>query len=213
MNNAPDLGFNHRYIPARIASTEAHAPRTLLLLHGTGGDENDLLGLGAEIDPNANLLSPRGKVLEQGMARYFRRLAEGIFDEADVIARTHELADFVTAASAHYHFDPARMTAVGYSNGANIAVGLLLLRPEVLTGAVLFRAILPLKQLPKPDLTRHHIFLSEGESDPILPKAQTTQLADYLRSANTKLELRWWPVGHGLIGQEIMAAQQWLTTW
>ncbi|MHB8629758.1 MAG: alpha/beta hydrolase [Aggregatilineales bacterium] len=171
MIGEPDLGFYHRYIPARNSATDTQWARTLLLLHGTGGDENDLLGLGAEIDPNANLLSPRGKVLEQGMARYFRRLAEGVFDEADVIARTNELADFVTAAAAHYHFDPAHVTAVGYSNGANIAVGLLLLRPAVLAGAVLLRAILPLKNPPHIALTEHHIFLSEGDSDPILKKA------------------------------------------
>src|SRR6267142_2575543 len=133
--NEPE--FIHRFIPAPAGSNVW----TLLLLHGTGGDEDDMIPLGRDLDPAAALLSPRGNVLENGMPRFFRRLAEGVFDEEDVIRRAHELADFVGAAAARYEFDPKRVTAVGYSNGANIAAAILLLRPEVFAGAVLFRAM------------------------------------------------------------------------
>src|SRR2546423_6420781 len=131
------MDFIHHFIPAH----ETPPRRVLLLLHGTGGNENDMIPLGRDLDPAAALLSLRGNVLENGMPRFFRRLAEGIFDEEDVIRRAHELADFVGAAAARYEFDPTRVSAVGYSNGANIAAAILLLRPEALAGAVLFRAM------------------------------------------------------------------------
>ena len=143
-------------------------PRGLsLLLHGTGGDENDMIPLGRDLDPTAALLSPRGNVLENGMPRFFRRLAEGIFDEEDVIRRAHELADFVGAAAARYEFDPKHVTAVGYSNGANIAAAILLLRPEVLAGAVLFRAMVPLVPpvLPKSGSCARFAFIRQTGSD------------------------------------------------
>src|SRR5881398_623599 len=127
--------------------------RTFLLLHGTGGNERDLLPVGRELDPTASLLSPRGKVLENGMPRYFRRLAEGVFDLEDLKKRTHELADFVVSAVAHYKIDIENMIAVGYSNGANIAASLLLLRPEIFPAAVLFRAMVPLVPETQPDLS------------------------------------------------------------
>src|SRR5438045_782402 len=117
------LDFIHRFVPASAGSTA----RTLLLLHGTGGNENDMIPLGRDLDPTAALLSPRGNVLENGMPRFFRRLAEGVFDEEDVIRRAQELADFVGVAAARYEFDSKRVTAVGYSNGANIAAAILLL--------------------------------------------------------------------------------------
>src|ERR1700736_5306731 len=129
--------FIHEFAPG-------NSDRTLLLLHGTGGSERDLIPLGQELDSNANLLSPRGKVLENGMPRFFRRLAEGVFDEKDLIERTHELADFVGSAASALGFDPTKVTAVGFSNGANIAASMLLLRPETLASAVLFRAMVPL---------------------------------------------------------------------
>lgn len=126
-----ELDFVHHFVPASAGSA-----RVLLLLHGTGGDESDLIPLGREIDGTAALLSLRGKVLENGMPRFFRRLAEGVFDEEDVVRRAHELADFVVAAAGKYEFDLSRLTAVGYSNGANISAAMLLLRPEVLASAV-----------------------------------------------------------------------------
>src|SRR5438128_2631452 len=142
------MNFTHRFVPAR----ESPPRRVLLLLHGTGGDENDMLPLGRELDPEAALLSPRGKILENGMPRFFRRLAEGVFDEADVIKRANELADFVGAAAARYEFDANQLIAVGYSNGANIAAAVLLLRPGTIISAVLFRAMVPLTPASEPNL-------------------------------------------------------------
>src|SRR3954470_11944872 len=139
------LDFVHRYVPGR-------STRTLLLLHGTGGNETDLLSLGRSLDPTAALLSPRGKVLENGMPRFFRRLAEGVFDEEDLVRRAHELADFIGEAAEHYRFHPKNVVAVGYSNGANIAGGLLLLRPGVLSGAALLRPMVPLIPQTLPEL-------------------------------------------------------------
>ena len=137
--------FIHEFVPGS-------SNRTLLLLHGTGGNEHDLIPLGRELDPNAALLSPRGKVLENGMPRFFRRLAEGVFDLEDLQKRTHELADFVAAAADRYDIGNKNIVAVGYSNGANIAASTLLLRPEILAGAILFRAMIPLEPEERPDL-------------------------------------------------------------
>ena len=167
------MDFIHRFIPSQVIPPA----RVLLLLHGTGGDENDMIPLGHELDPSAALLSPRGKVLENGMPRFFRRLAEGIFDEEDVIHRAHELADFVGTASARYEFDPKRVTAVGYSNGANIAAAILLLRPETLAGAVLFRAMIPLVPPVLPKLAHASILISSGNQDPIVPLENAQRLA------------------------------------
>ena len=207
----PDLGFTHRYIPATASLTADAGPRrTLLLLHGTGGNEDDLLGLGQQLDPSANLLSPRGKVLEHGMPRFFRRLAEGIFDEADLIQRTGELADFVTTAASAYAFDPAQVIAVGYSNGANIAASMLLLRPEILASAVLLRAMVPLQPAQMPDLHGRAVLISAGRADPIIPAAQSQQLAEMLQQAGAHVTLRWSAAGHNLLTSEITAAQEWL---
>src|SRR6516225_5612835 len=144
MRLQPD--FIHEFVPRK-------SERTLFLLHGTGGNERDLIPLGRELDPDANLLSPRGQVLENGMPRFFRRLAEGVFDEEDLIRRTHELADFVEQASAKYRLNRQNVCAVGYSNGANIAGSLLLLRPQTLAGAILLRPIVPIVPEPLPDLS------------------------------------------------------------
>src|SRR3954471_5740183 len=163
------LAFVHRYVPGRTA-------RTLLLLHGTGGNETDLLSLGADLDPSAALLSPRGKVLENGMPRFFRRLAEGVFDEEDVIRRAGELADFTLAAAKEYEFDPQSVTAVGYSNGANIAAAILLLRPEVFSRAILFRAMVPLTPARLPNLANLRALISSGKRDPIIPMENAERL-------------------------------------
>lgn len=200
------LQFVHRFVPG-----ESTAP-TLLLLHGTGGSESDLLELGQSLIPTAALLSPRGKVLEQGMPRFFRRLAEGVFDLDDLRLRTHELADFVAAAAAHYGFDPQHVIAVGYSNGANIAASTLLLRPGVLRAAVLFRPMVPLVPEELPDLSGTEVFISAGRADPIVPQQQTGQLALLLQSAGAVVTLEWQSGGHALGLNELEIAREWLHT-
>jgi predicted esterase len=201
----PELDFVHRYRPGRSAD----AP-TLLLLHGTGGNEDDLLELAPELLPDAGVLSPRGRVLERGMPRFFRRLAEGVFDLEDLRVRTAELADFVAAAAAHYRFDPARVIAVGFSNGANIAGSLLLLRPGTLQRAVLFRAMVPLVPEPLPALAGTTVLVSNGRSDPIVPVAETERLAALLRAAGAGVTLAWQPGGHNLTRDDVVRAHEWL---
>ncbi len=201
------MDFIHRFIPAPTNSSS----RTFLLLHGTGGNEEDLLPLGRQLDPTAALLSPRGQVLENGMPRFFRRLAEGVFDEEDVIRRAHELAEFVGAAAARYEFDPEQVTAVGYSNGANVAAAVLLLQPEVLAGAALFRAMVPLVPPALPDLAERRVFISSGEQDPIVPRENASRLAAMLREAGADVTLRFQLAGHGLVRGDIEAAKEWLT--
>ncbi|MBA3945220.1 MAG: alpha/beta hydrolase [Herpetosiphonaceae bacterium] len=200
------LTFTHRFVPAQTAT----AP-TLLLLHGTGGDEHDLLKLGHALAPRAALLSPRGQVLEHGMPRFFRRLAEGIFDLADLRQRTDELATFVTAASDVYQFDSQRIIAVGYSNGANIAASLLLRYPTLLAGAVLLHAMVPFIPETLPELQGVPIFLSAGRHDTLIPPQQTEQLARLLEQAHASVQLHWEPGGHALTPSEVQAATLWLT--
>ena len=201
------MDFTHRF----VSGQESPPRRVLLLLHGTGGDEDDMIPLGRDLDPTAALLSPRGNVLENGMPRFFRRLAEGIFDEEDVVRRAHELADFVVTAAARYEFDPERVTAVGYSNGANIAAAILLLRPELLAGAILFRAMVPLSQpSPAVHLANVRVLLSSGEQDPIVPQENARRLAAMLRDAGANVTLRFEPAGHALAFGDIEAAKDWL---
>lgn len=169
-----------------------------------------MISLGRELDPTAALLSPRGNVLENGMPRFFRRLAEGVFDEEDVIRRAHGLADFVGAAALQYDFDPRQMTAVGYSNGANIAAAVLLLRPEVLPTAVLFRAMVPLVPPVLPKLVSTSVLITSGQQDPIVPVENAERLAALLRQAGAEVTLRFEPAGHGLVSGDIEAAKDWL---
>ena len=206
------LGFTHRFVPGDPAPAAA-AGRTrpvLLLLHGTGGNEDDLLPLGRTLAPGAPLLSPRGKVLEHGMPRFFRRLAEGVFDVPDLIARTHDLAKFVRAAAAHYDLDPARLVAVGFSNGANIAGSLLLLHPGLLRAAILLRPMVPFDPDVLPDLKGTGVFASAGRTDPIVPPSNAERLAALLREAGADVTLAWQPGGHNLTGPEVEAAARWL---
>lgn len=202
--SAADLTFTHTF----AAGADSSKP-TLLLLHGTGGNEHDLVPLGRALAPGANLLSPRGKVLEQGMPRFFRRLAEGVFDEEDVRRRAVELADFVSAAAKAYGFDAARVTAVGYSNGANIASAVLLLRPGTLRGAALFRGMVPLVPDPLPS-TAARVLISNGRADPIVSLEETERLASLLRSAGADVDVRLHPGGHQLTQGDLTAAQAWL---
>lgn len=199
-----ELGYTHRWEPREGAT------RTLLLLHGTGGDENDLIPVGDMLDREANLLSPRGQVLENGMPRFFRRLAEGVFDIPDLKARTESLGDFITAASAAYGFPTEGVSAVGFSNGANIAAALLLMRPGLVKEAVLLRAMVPLEVTPLPSLAGTRVFLAAGEHDPIIPPSNTERLAQMLQDAGADVTLRWSPVGHQLTREDVSASRAWL---
>lgn len=204
---ANDLGFTHRFVPV----TDESAP-TLLLLHGTGGDENDLLPVGRMLNEKAALLSPRGKVLEHGMPRFFRRLAEGVFDEEDLRNRTRELAEFVEASVNEYDIDPKRLFAVGFSNGANIAASLLLTYPQLLAGAILLRAMTPFEPEATPDLSGKPVYLAAGHSDQMVPAENTERLAGLLQEAGADVTLDWQPGGHGIGPAEIQAARDWLST-
>jgi phospholipase/carboxylesterase len=206
MNNPNQIGFEHRFIESALSR-----PRVLLLLHGTGGDENDMVPLGRDLDPSAALLSLRGNVLENGMPRFFRRLAEGIFDEKDVVRRANELADFIPDAAAKYNFDPQQVTAVGYSNGANIAAAVLFLRPGTLTSAVLLRAMVPLTPPTEPALTGRRVLICSGTRDPIIPLENAKRLAAMLQSAGADVTHRFEEAGHQLVFDEIAAAKNWLS--
>lgn len=186
-------------------------PPTLLVLHGTGGSERDLIQLGHRICPNSSILSPRGKVLEHGMPRFFRRLAEGVFDLEDLRFRTLELAKFVDAASSKYSFDLCRTIAVGFSNGANIGASLLLLCPQVLAGAVLFRPMLPFVPKPLPDLAEKRVVILSGQYDPIVSKEQAEGLFSLLRDAGAKVEMRWQASGHEITQNDALDAKKWLS--
>lgn len=202
----PHLGFVHVFTPAQTPG----AP-TLLLLHGTGGDEHDMLALGG-LAPGAALLSPRGQVLEHGKPRFFRRLSEGVFDVEDLKLRAGELADFVLAAAAHYRFDPARVIAMGFSNGANIASATLLLRPGVLKGAILLRGMVPLVPDFRQDapLTGTRVLISNGRIDPYVSTEETDRLARILQSAGAEVEVHWQPAGHQLMPSDFAVAKTWL---
>ena len=200
------LGFVHRFVPAESPSSP-----TLLMLHGTGGDENDLLPLGQALAPGAALLSPRGKVLENGMPRFFRRLALGVFDEKDLRFRTQELAEFVRAASSQYGFDSENVIAVGYSNGANIAASLLLLNPRALRAAVLFSPMVPLQPDRVPNLTGVEIFVAAGRADPIVPPENTRRLLSLLNEAGAVTTEQWHQGGHELSQFGVEAARQWMS--
>jgi predicted esterase len=201
------LDFTHRFVPAQPEGSSGPA---LLLLHGTGGDEDDLLSLGAALAPGAALLSPRGKVLENGMPRFFSRLREGVFDPREVEARANELADFVIAARETYPLGSGKPIAVGLSNGANIAAALLLVRPEVLGGAILFRPMVALEPTKAPDLRGTRVFVGAGLQDPLVPPPQTERLRRLLETAGAEVEVNWANGGHGLSGADLAAAKRWL---
>lgn len=198
-----DTDFIHVFEPGSDP-----ARRPLLLLHGTGGDERDLLSLGRTVAPGASLLSPRGKVLEGAAPRFFRRLAEGVFDETDLGRRTDELAEFVLRARERYGL-PAPI-ALGFSNGANIAAALLLRRPDILAGAALLRAMVPFAKPPHADLAGKPVLILSGALDPIVPKANAEALAWQLGERGGAVEHRVLPAGHGLGQADIGVLNDWL---
>ena len=204
---ADSLGFIHRYIPPSPEGGDT----TLLLLHGTGGDEDNLVSLGRQLLPGAGLLSPRGKVLENGAPRFFRRLAEGVFDQEDLAIRTDDLAAFIADAARAYGIDPARLVAAGFSNGANIAASLLLRRPGVLQGAVLLSPMVPFEPDPLPALNGTAVFIGAGRNDPLVPVAAAERLRDLLRRAGAEVLMHWEPGGHGITAAEVRSAHEWLT--
>ena len=183
---------------------------TLLVLHGTGGDEQDLIPLAGMLLPDASVLSPRGQVLERGMPRFFRRLAEGVFDEADLRERAGDLSRFVASAAARYGFDLQKVCAVGFSNGANMASATMLLHPEALAGAVLIRSMVPLVPDPLPALTGKRVLVSNGRADPTVTQAETGRLVDLLRRAGADVALEWQAGGHQLTEADVLAARAWL---
>jgi phospholipase/carboxylesterase len=199
------LSYIHRYEPG----TDANAA-PVLLLHGTGGNEADLLPLGRRLAPGSALLSPRGDVSEHGMPRFFRRFAEGVFDLEDVARRTHALADFIAGAATAYGFDASRLTAVGYSNGANIAASLLLLRPEALARAVLLRPMVVLQPEKLPDLTGKAISLLSGRHDPIVPVDHPPRLTEMFGQAGARVDLHWLETGHQLTDSDLAHAARFL---
>lgn len=190
-----DLVFDHRWLPGAL-------PSTLVLLHGTGGNENSLVEFGQSLLPGASILSPRGRVLERGAPRFFQRFAEGVFDLDDVEARTQELAYFLRDAAEAYGFDPSRAVAVGYSNGANVAATTLLRRPEVLLGAVLLRAMTVMESPPPSALTGRSVLLISGRSDSIVPLASAIRLADELRARGATVDRITLETGHGLTRED-----------
>jgi len=207
MNNS-DFEFIHRFIPASSKTKQTNL--TLLLLHGTGGTEDDLIPLGKELASYASLLTVRGKVLENGMPRFFRRLEEGVFDLEDLKIRTDELAEFILKSSSVYEFDLKKIIAVGYSNGANIAASLLLRRQEVLAGAILFRAMVPFIPDVLPDLSKKSIILLEGMYDPIVSKQEAESLLKIFTKARSNVTMKWQDSGHNLTQKDIESAKKWL---
>lgn len=201
------LGFTHRYIPP----DEKVGRTTLLLLHGTGGDENDLIPLGRALLPGAGILSPRGKVLEGGAPRFFRRIREGVFDQEDLARRTKELAEFVESAAAKYDLDTDDIIAVGFSNGANIASSLMLRHPGLLRGAVLLSPMIPFEPNPLPDLTEKSVFIGAGRSDPLVPAEQVEGLAELFRHAGAAVTVHWELNGHAITQSEVAAAGRWIS--
>ncbi len=202
---SPALDFAHRFVP----STNPALP-VLLLLHGTGGNEDDLIELGQTLLPGAALLSPRGKVLENGMPRFFRRLSEGIFDIDDLKFRALELADFVTTALTHYSVNGSPVVAVGYSNGANIASALMLARPDLLAGCCLLRPMVPYQLEQLPDLSSKKVCILSGLEDHTMPAGEPEKVKLLFERTHAETFLYQSNAGHGLTSQDIRVAQAWL---
>lgn len=185
-----------------------HAP-TLLLLHGTGGDEKDLLPLASVISPHSSVLSVKGNVVENGMARFFRRLAEGVFDEEDLVFRTRELYEFLDEMAEIYKFNRNNLVGVGYSNGANIAASMLFHFQQPLSGAILFHPMVPIRGKQIPSLKGVPVFIGAGKRDPLIPVRETEELIQLLRQADSHVTEYWGNAGHQLTGEEVEQAKDW----
>jgi len=201
-----DLGFIHRFVPA----ADSGSGETLLVLHGTGGDENDLIGIGQAVAPGAAILSPRGNVLENGAPRFFRRVSEGVFDPREVRSRAEELARFVRAATVTYSLDAGRIFALGYSNGANIAATVMLTEPGILQGSVLLRPMLVYEPPDQKDLSASTVFISAGRMDPIVPTTSVERLAALFEAVHADVTLKWQLAAHSLVPSEVREAADWL---
>ncbi|MBI5690941.1 MAG: alpha/beta hydrolase [Verrucomicrobia bacterium] len=202
----PSFSYVHVFEPGTVPA----AP-PLLLLHGTGGNEHDLLRLGRTLSPGSALLSPRGDVNEGGALRFFSRIREGVFDPAEITRRTHALADFLQAAAGHYRLDLRRLVAIGFSNGANIAATVLLLRPECLGDAVLLR---PMVVLDRPatagSLAGRRVLLCHGSTDPLVPPEHRQRLAELFAAGGATISSQVTPASHALTPRDVAAAQAWL---
>jgi predicted esterase len=201
-----DLGFTHRFVPPE----DSASGETLIVLHGTGGDENDLIGIGRTVAPGAAILSPRGNVLENGAPRFFRRLAEGVFDPKEVRSRAEELARFIRAAIVRYGLDATRIYALGYSNGANVASTVMFIEPRLVQGAILFRPMLVFEPEEKNDLSGASVFISAGRVDPIVPVSSVERLVELFESRHAEVTLKWQLTGHSLVPSEVREASDWL---
>jgi phospholipase/carboxylesterase len=201
-----DLGFIHRFVPAE----DPISADTLVVLHGTGGDENDLIGIGQAVAPGAAILSPRGNVLENGAPRFFRRVSEGVFDPKEVHSRAEELARFIRGATVTYRLEPSRIFALGYSNGANVASTVMLVEPDIFRGAILLRPMLVYEPSESSDLSGKAVAVSSGRMDPIVPADSVERLVDLLESAGADVTLKWQLTGHNLTPGEVREAADWL---
>lgn len=201
-------GYDYRYEPG----TDPTQP-VLLLLHGTGGSETDLIPLARLIAATASLVSLRGNVLENGMPRFFRRIAEGVFDLEDLRVRTQQMGQFIREAAQAHGFETSQVVALGFSNGANIAASVMLSDPSALRHGILIRAMVPFEPKEKPDLRKSSALLSEGQTDPIVPRQKAERLAELLRGAGTRVDLVWQQAGHAMVQGDVTAAQEYLGAW
>jgi predicted esterase len=201
-----DIGFIHRFVPAE----DKTSAETLVVLHGTGGDENDLIGIGQAIAPGAAILSPRGNVLENGAPRFFKRLAEGVFDPKEVRSRSEELARFIRVAISKYGLNSERVFALGYSNGANVASTMMFIEPELFRGAILFRPMVVFEPNERPDLSGAGVLISAGRMDPIVPAKSVERLVELFEVSSADVTLKWQLAGHNLLPSEVREAADWL---
>jgi predicted esterase/catechol 2,3-dioxygenase-like lactoylglutathione lyase family enzyme len=203
-----DRQFHHVFKEPQLPADNG---QTIVTLHGTGGNENDLIGIARDVSPASALLSPRGQVIENGMLRFFKRLAENVFDEKDVAGRADDLADFIVTAAAEYGRDPAQLTAMGYSNGANIAAAIILLRPEVFNRAVLLRPMLPLQDSAAPELGGKEILILRGENDLVIPSESTDRLVETFKNAGASVTVRKLSAGHEITARDLQEITQWVS--